>query len=77
MMPMSCESSVDTAELRRIFAVHLEPFDKVESLRDRVLVVLRALPLEVRRDLLQDPRFRMTLDDFLPGSGAYCVLGLS
>ena len=38
-------------------------------LRERVLDVLTALPREVRRDLLQDPRFRMTLDDFVPGEG--------
>ncbi len=63
------ESSVDTTELRRILAAYLEPFDELEPLRDRVLVVLSALPQEVRRDLLQDPRFRMTLDDFVPGEG--------
>ncbi len=63
------ESSVDTTELRRILAAYVEPFDELEPLRDRVLVVLSALPREVRRDLLQDPRFRMTLDDFVPGEG--------
>ena len=63
------ESSVDTTELRRILAAYLEPFHELEPLRDRVLVVLSALPREVRRDLLHDPRFRITLDDFLPGEG--------
>ncbi len=63
------ESSVDTTELRRILAAYLEPFDELEPLRERVLVVLRALPPEVRRELLEDPRFRMTLDDFVPGEG--------
>ncbi len=63
------EASTDTTELRRILAAYLEPFDELEPLRDRVLVVLSALPREVRRDLLQDPRFRMTLDDFVPGQG--------
>ena len=63
------QSSVDTTELRRILAVYLEPFDELEPLRDRVLVVLTALPREVRRDFLEDPRFRMTLDDFVPGQG--------
>ncbi len=63
------ESSVDTTELRRILAAYLEPFDELERLRNRVLAVLSALPREVRRDLLEDPRFRMTLDDFVPGHG--------
>ncbi len=63
------ESSADTTELRRILAAYLEPFDELEPLRDRVLVVLGALPREVRRDLLEDPRFRVTLDDFVPGQG--------
>ncbi len=63
------KASLDTIELRRILAVYLESFDELEPLRDRVLVVLSALPLEVRRDLLQDPRFRITLDRFVPGEG--------
>ena len=63
------EPSVDTTELHRILAAYLEPFDELEPLRDRVLVVLSALPREVRRDLLQDPRFRLALDDFVPGEG--------
>lgn len=63
------ESSIDTTELRRILAAHLKPFDELEPLRDRVLVVLSSLPREVRRDLLQDLRFRITLDDFVPGQG--------
>ena len=63
------DSSGDTGELHRILAAHLKPFDDLQPLRDRVLVVLSALPREVRRDLLQDPRFRMTLDDFEPGKG--------
>ncbi len=63
------ESSLDTTELRRILADYLEPFADLEPLRDRVLVVLSALPDEVRRDLLEDPRFRITLDSFVPGEG--------
>ena len=63
------ESSFDTTEPHQILTAYLEPFDELEPLRDRVLVVLSALPREVRRDLLQDPRFRMTLDDFVPGQG--------
>ena len=65
----SSAASTDTAGTRRILADCLEPFADLEPLRERVLVVLSALPDEVRRDLLQDPRFRMTLDDFVPGEG--------
>ena len=63
------KASLDTTELHRILAANLEPFDELEPLRDRVLAVLASLPREVRRDLIQDPRFRMTLDDFVPGEG--------
>ena len=63
------KASLDTTELHRILAAYLEPFDELEPLHDRVLAVLGSLPREVRRDLLQDPRFRMTLDDFVPGEG--------
>jgi len=63
------KASLDTIELRRILAAYLEPFNKLKPLRDRVLAVLSALPRKVRRDLLEDPRFRVTLDDFVPGQG--------
>ena len=63
------KASLDTIELRRVLAAYLEPFDELEPLRDRVLVVLGSLPREVRRGFLEDPRFRMTLDDFVPGQG--------
>ena len=63
------DASLDRTEPLGILAAYLQPFEKLEPLHDRVLVVLSALPREVRRDLLQDPRFRMTLDDFVPGEG--------
>ncbi len=62
-------SLLDATELRPILAAHLEAFDELAPLNDRVLAVLVALPGEVRSDLLQDPRFRITLDDFVPGEG--------
>lgn len=40
-----------------------------EPLRGRVLAVLSALPDEVQRDFLDDPRFRITLENFVPGKG--------
>lgn len=47
----------------------MEPFNKLKSLHDRVLAVLDALPQDVQSDFLEDSRFRMTLDDFVPGEG--------
>ncbi len=61
--------SSDAGEPIPIIATHLQPFDHLEDLRDRVKFVLDALPANVRNDLLGDPRFRMTLDDFVPGEG--------
>jgi len=63
------KATPDTTELRRMLAAYLEPFDELEPLRDCVMAVLSALPQAVRRDLLEDSRFRMTLDDFVPGEG--------
>ena len=63
------ESSLDTTELRRIFAAYLEPFAELAPLDERVLAVLRALPTAVQRDLLEDSRFRIALDDFVPNEG--------
>ncbi len=63
------DSKVQAPEPRLILTVHLEPFNELEPLRDRVSVVLLALPEDVRLDLLTDPRFRMTLDQLTPGAG--------
>ena len=52
-----------------IFAAYLEPFVRHETLRQRVLLVLNALPVKVQQDFLEDPRFRVTLEDFVPGRG--------
>ena len=52
-----------------MFGNHLKPFVDLLPLYRRLLVVLRALPRAVRTDLLEDPRFRIALDDFVPGKG--------
>ena len=52
-----------------ILAAYLKPFEASRPLRNRVLAVLNALPDDVQRDFLEDPRFRMTLDDCEPGKG--------
>jgi len=52
-----------------MFASHLEPFAELAPLYDRLSFVLRALPQAVQLDLLEDVRFRIALDDFIPGEG--------
>jgi hypothetical protein len=54
---------------RQIFSAYLEPFADCEPLRARVLDVLTLLPAAVQRDFLEDPRFSVTLDNFVPGRG--------
>ena len=52
-----------------IFSAHLEAFTECESLRSRVLAVLHLLPEAVQRDFLDDPRFRIALENYVPGEG--------
>lgn len=39
------------------------------ELRERVLTVLHAIPAHVQQDFVEDPRFRVTIDNFVPGQG--------
>ena len=52
-----------------IFSALTEEFEAHPSLRHRVLAVLRAIPNHVQRDFLDDPRFRITIDNYEPGKG--------
>ncbi|MSR56278.1 MAG: hypothetical protein EXS05_01215 [Planctomycetaceae bacterium] len=52
-----------------MFSTYLEAFVELEPLRCRVLSVLNELPEVVQRDFLDDPRFRVTLENFVPGQG--------
>ena len=52
-----------------MFSAYLEPFVDLKPLRERLLAVLAALPEDVQRDFSEDPRFRIALDDFVPGEG--------
>ncbi len=54
---------------RLIFAAFLEAFVEHKTLYQRVLLVLDGLPNEVQRDFLDDPRFRMALETYVPGQG--------
>ncbi len=42
---------------------------QLKPLRDRVMLVLENLPAEVVRDFLEDPNFRIAVDDFHPARG--------
>lgn len=53
----------------QIFSQHLESFAECEPLQNRVRIVLNLLPNEVQRDFLDDPRFRIALENFVPGEG--------
>ena len=51
------------------FAALTEPFADHPLLQERVLSVLRALPADVQRDLVDDPRFGTAVDNYAPGKG--------
>jgi len=63
------DRTIDASRGSEIFAAYLAPFAELEPLRARVLAVLIALPAEVQRDFLEDPRFRVTLCNYVPGQG--------
>ena len=52
-----------------IFSVLLKPLSGCETLHDRVRQVLERLPAEVQRDFLDDPRFHIATETFVPGKG--------
>ena len=53
-----------------MFTSQLQAFDRHPPLRQRILTVLRALPDDVRQDLLEDPRFHIAPDNYVPGAGS-------
>lgn len=52
-----------------VFAAYLEPFTEYPALQQRVHFVLLQLPPDVQRDFLDDPRFRVEIDNYEPGKG--------
>ena len=50
-------------------ASQVERFIDQEPIKTRLVTVLSAIPQPVVRDLLEDPRFRIALDDFVSGRG--------
>ncbi len=51
------------------FTVLTEPFADYPRLQERVVSVLQALPEEVQRDFLEDPRFGTAIDNYEPAKG--------
>jgi len=51
------------------FAALTEPFADYPQLQQRVLSVLQALPDEVQRDFVDDPRFGTAIENYEPGKG--------
>jgi hypothetical protein len=51
------------------FSEQLQAFAELPRLHARVIVVLGALPEPVQTDFIEDPSFRITLEDFTPGKG--------
>ncbi len=52
-----------------IFAAFTDPFADHPLLQERVLSVLQALPGNVQRDFVDDPRFGTAIDNYEPGKG--------
>ena len=53
-----------------MFSAHLDSFAQHEPLRQRISYVLSKLPQEVQHDFLADPRFTISLDNYVPGEGS-------
>ena len=51
------------------FRALIQPFAAYPLLQERVLSVLQALPDDVQRDFLDDPRFGTAIDNYEPGKG--------
>lgn len=51
------------------FLNYTEPFAEHPLLKERILAVLQALPVEVQSDFLDDPRFTTAIDNYEPGKG--------
>lgn len=58
---------IDDSDL--IFEPYIRDFVHCPPLGERVLHVLRSLPEVVQRDFLDDPRFRVTVEQYVEGRG--------
>lgn len=57
-----------------MFSAYLEPFADCEPLKHCLRNVLNALPDSVIRDFVDDHRFRVTMDQVIPGKGRTVLL---
>ena len=57
-----------------MFSAYLEPFADCKPLQQCLLNVLNALPEAVVRDFIEDPRFRVAMDQVVPGKGRTVLL---
>ena len=51
------------------FEKFIAPFSEYPVLQGRILHVLESLPPDVQTDFLEDSRFRVEIDNFVPGVG--------
>lgn len=52
-----------------IFSSLITELEEHPELHQRVLAVLHVIPDHVQRDFIEDPRFRVTIDNYVPGQG--------
>ncbi|SMP63457.1 hypothetical protein SAMN06265222_10881 [Neorhodopirellula lusitana] len=67
---------MDRTSIRLKFDEYVEPFRGCGPLDVHVMSVLDALPLEVQVDFVSDDRFRMSLEDYVPGRGSRMFIEL-
>ncbi len=53
-----------------MYASRLQSFHELPTLQQRIEHVLDRLPADVLKDLLEDPKFTISLDNFQPGKGS-------
>ena len=57
-----------------VFSKYTEPFSGFPKLKRRLKKVMSDLPKDIQSELLQDPNFKVTLDDFEPGRGRIVLM---
>lgn len=55
---------------RQTFADYLRDFQCLPELQNRLVYVLEKLPGEVQQDFLGDPRFTVSIDNYVQGKGS-------
>jgi len=66
-LPVTLANAIQSTAMP--FASLTDPFADHPVLQQRVLAVLQALPEDVQRDFLDDPRFGTAIDNYEPGKG--------